>query len=33
MYEIWEGEKAFNKPSKWLFTTEGLKGHHMAISQ
>lgn len=32
LYEIHEGFQAENKPSKWLFTTEGLKGHDMAIS-
>jgi len=32
IYDIWDGEQAADKPSKWSFSSEGLKGHDLAIS-
>jgi hypothetical protein len=29
---MFEGGQAKNGPAKWIFTTEGLKGHDMAIA-
>jgi hypothetical protein len=31
MYDIVDGMQASDKPSKWRYTTEGMKGHDMGL--